>query len=306
MIVNFNTRERLRSCLSALGVRHEIIVIDNASSDGSADMVAAEFPHAVLIANTKNFGFGAANNQGLDAMTGDLALLLNSDAEMTPEAIDLLASEFRDPGVVAAGAGQRDENGDWRASAANRLTVWAGFCEQTLLEKLLRFSPFDSYWIRPPSKGEKSPPTREVEQVMGACLMMRPVERFDERFFLYCEDTELCLRLRQHGRILYVASVTCFHALGASSSQDRWRSVARYNFGKELYFAIHHGRLASSVCFVFNRMGATLRLLIWGFSTLVTLGTVARLRVQAGLFWRVFTAPRLGPARPDGKPPALP
>lgn len=125
--------------------------------------------------------------------------------------------------------------------------------------------------------------------------MMRPVERFDERFFLYCEDTELCARLRRHGVILYVPDAEFVHELGASSSAGRWRSVARYNRGKELYFGIHHGSASMAACFLLNRLGAALRLVAWGIPTLLTLSLVPRFRSKAGLFVRVLFAPLRGP-----------
>ncbi len=305
IVVNFNTRDRLRACLAHITDVHEVIVIDNASVDGSAEMVQTEFPTVNLIQNSVNVGFGTANNQGLDAMTGQLALLLNSDALMSGDAIAELSFAFNDPEVIAAGPGQIRDDGQWQASAANQLTLWAVFCEQTYLERLLPFRPFSSYWIRPPRPGEQTP-AMDVEQVMGASLMMRPGHRFDERFFLYCEDTELCFRLRKLGRIRYLPGVTCQHALGASSSQDRWRSVARYNRGKELYFAIHHGTTAAGAAWLMNRLGALLRLLVWGVMTVCTLGLVPSLRNQTGLFWRVLTAPLAGPARPHGTPPKPP
>jgi GT2 family glycosyltransferase len=130
----------------------------------------------------------------------------------------------------------------------------------------------------------------EVEQVMGACLMVRRLERFDERFFLYCEDTELCRRLRRHGRIVWVPSSVFRHELGASS-QKRWLAVARYNRGKELYFSIHHGRFVSLVCFLLNRIGALLRVLVWGVASVGTLFLVKVVRERAGVFVRVLFAP---------------
>lgn len=300
IVVSFNTVDHLRRCLGALSDRHETIVVDNASSDGSADMVAHEFPHVHLIRNRANVGFGAANNQGLEAMSGDLALLLNSDARMTAQQVDQLSREFAESDVVAAGPGQIDERGHPIPCAANRLTLWAVFCEQTLLERLFPFWPFNSYWQSP---RKKSP--RDVEQVMGACLMFRPVARFDERFFLYCEDTELCYRLRKVGRIRYIPEIEIEHTLGASSRQDRWRSVARYNRGKELFFLIHGSRMAAAAVWLMNRLGALLRLVIWLLLTLVTLFAVGRVRRQVGLFWKVLTTPGSGPARPHGTPEEL-
>lgn len=156
---------------------------------------------------------------------------------------------------------------------------------------------------------------------MGACLLMRRVDgefvRFDERFFLYCEDTELCRRLRsgdagapspalprragewaaghageeRPSEIWYVPDAVFGHALGQSSIRDRWRAVRYYNRGKELYFRIHHGPASAFACFTLNRLGALLRLIVWGLPALLTLGLLPRFRSQAALFARVLFGP---------------
>lgn len=303
IVVSFNTVDDLRACLASVRDVHEVIVVDNASTDGSPDMVEREFPRVRLVRNSGNRGFGAANNQGLAIMTGELALLLNSDAVAHPGAVARLAAGFEASDVVAAGGRLQHPDGRLQESAAGPLTLWAVFCEQTGLEKIAPpGSLLSPYWQSRRLAAAGGGP-QEVEQVMGACLMMRPVERFDERYFLYCEDTELCHRLRRHGRILYVPEAIFTHGLGRSSSGDRWRSVARYNRGKELTFAIHSGPLACGVCWVLNRLGAFGRLLAWLVPTLLTLGTWSRGRRQVGLFARVLTAPLRGPARPPDTPP---
>lgn len=295
IIVSYETRDLLRRSLASLGDAHEVIVVDNASTDGSADMVAAEFPHAQLLRMPRNVGFGAANNRGMEAAHGDLVLLLNSDAQAEPGAIWRLAAVFDDATVVAAGGRLLNPDGSVQRSCAGPLTLWAVFCEQTYLERFFpRSKLLSPYWLT-----ERLPVDRpsEVAQVMGACLMMRPVERFDERFFLYCEDTELCSRLSRRGRILYVPVAAFRHELGGSSRQERWRAVARYNRGKELYFAIHHGRLASAIAFLMNRLGALLRLGVWTLATLLTLGAWGGSRARVALFGRVLFAPVV-PDRP--------
>lgn len=287
IVVSFNTVDFLRTCLTSLGDADEVIVVDNASHDGSPEMVEREFPGTRLIRNERNLGFGAANNLGIEVAATDLVLLLNSDAHARPEAIRKLAEVFDDPKVVAAGGRLLNPDGTLQNSTAKRLTLWAVFCEQLYFERL-----FHAYWTTT-SLPQNRP--SETEQVMGACLMMRPIERFDDRFFLYCEDTELCTRLRRRGVILYVPQAEFVHELGASSSTGRWRSVARYNRGKELYFGIHHGAISMLVCFLLNRLGAVLRLIVWGIPTLLTLGLVPRFRSKAGLFVCVLFAPLSGP-----------
>lgn len=305
IIVSYNTRQLLRECLEALGTEFEVIVVDNASRDGSADLVREEFPHVILIENTVNRGFGAANNQGLAVMTGDLALLLNSDARPDPGAIHALAAVFEpnsdENPVIAAGGALHFPDGRLQQSACRELTLWAVFCEQFLLEKLFPNSKiFSPYWVS--SRLQMlGPGPHEVEQVMGACLMFRPVEKFNEDFFLYTEDTDLCKRLHQHGKILYVPTAKFIHHLGASSESTRWESVARYNRGKELYFELHHGKIAAQICLTLNRAGALLRVLMSLPIVLLTFGRTSRKKFE--IFKRVLFAPISGPPLP---PDSLP
>ncbi len=285
VVVSFNTREKLRRCIGCIEPEHEVIVVDNRSTDGSAEMVKSDFPQARLIENSGNVGFGAANNQGMELARRELVLFLNSDCYASPGAISTLASKL-DIGVVAVGGKLLNIDGSLQESVANELTLWAVFCEQTYLEKLFRNSPLLSpYWVT-----RKLSADSDVAQVMGACLMIKPIEQFDERYFLYCEDTDLCKRLRRHGKILYVPEAEFTHELGSSSvGISRWLSVARYNRGKELYFSIHQGSFASGLCWVLNRWGAFLRLLIYSLLSVVTLGKKGD---HVRLWWKVLTAPR--------------
>lgn len=297
VIVSHNTRDLLRRCLRSLDEACEAIVVDNASEDGSPEMVEAEFPNVRLIRNSFNAGFGAANNQGIAAAQRPLILLLNSDAYALEGSIGKLASVFADPSVVAAGGKLLFPSGALQDSCANELSLWAVFCEQTYLEKLFPRSRFFSpYWTtkRLGDKAEASP----VAQVMGACLMFRPIETFDERFFLYCEDTELCKRLSRHGKILYVPDAPFVHELG-SSTKNRWQAIARYNAGKELYFCLHHGKASAAACWVLDRFGALLRLAVWALCLAGSLGRSRRCRDQVSCFWRVLTSPIDGPERPS-------
>ncbi len=297
VVVSFNTRGSLLRCLSSIDPSFEVLVVDNASSDGSAEMVEAEFPSARLIRNDSNRGFGPANNQGADQATCELVIYLNSDCIAEPGAIQRLASEFDDEQVVAAGGKLLWPDGGAQLSAANELTLWAVFCEQLYLQKLFPKSRlFSPYWVR-----RDSDESREVAQVMGACLMVRRgLERFDERFPLYCEDTELCRRLRGHGKILYAPQARFTHELGASSARvGRWRTVALYNRGKELYFAIHSGPVQMAFCWLLNRLGALVRLTAWTLATILSAFTVRRFRERAVMFWKVLTAPLSGPKLPQ-------
>ncbi len=299
VVVSYNTRDRLRRCLASIPRTCEVIVVDNASTDGSAQMVHVEFPFVSLVANSQNLGFGAANNVGSSRTSRKNVLFLNSDAYAEPGAIAELALALDRPEVVAAAGKLLNPDGTLQQSTANRLTLWTVFCEQTLLERLLPSSKlFSPYW-----SSSRIPDGGEVDQAMGACLMVRSgLERFDERFFLYVEDTELCARLRKHGTILYVPTAVFVHELG-SSSQRRWEAVARYNRGKELYFSIHHGRAAMWACWLLDRLGALARSLFWLVATLATLGLEGRARMRLAIFVRVLTAQASGPPTPPRNGP---
>ncbi|RYG36860.1 glycosyltransferase [bacterium] len=256
VVVSYNTADKLRRCLQALqGV--PAVVIDNDSQDGSVAMIRTEFPLVQVIANRDNRGFSAANNQGLSLVQTPLTLFINSDAYADPGAIGALAAVFEDAGVVAAGGRLRNPDGSLQESVAKMLTLRGVFLEQTLLEKI-----FGGFWITRSLGG-----TVEVPQVMGACLMARTADLkeiggWDERYFLYCEDTDLCLRLSKLGRIIWVEAAGFEHELGSSSRREPWRGIARYNRGKETFFRIHHGPLASGVCWSLDRMGALLRMAV--------------------------------------------
>jgi N-acetylglucosaminyl-diphospho-decaprenol L-rhamnosyltransferase len=279
IIVSYNTREKLRRCLSCIEPYHEVIVVDNASSDGSAEMVRVHFPHVRLISNIENRGFGPANNQGASIASGEWLLYLNSDCYASPGAIRGLASALDSQQAVAGAGKLLNLDGTLQESVAAELTLWMVFLEQTFLERILRRFGM-GYWRTRFASGT-------VAQVMGACLMVkRGLETFDERFFLYCEDTELCKRLSRRGFILYLPDYAFTHELGSSSSENRWLAVARYNLGKELYFAIHHGRMAEIACWTLDRLGAFIRMLGW-----IPIALVKPSRwTQVHLFWRVLTA----------------
>lgn len=290
IVVSYNTRDLLRECLASVTDAAEVIVIDNASSDGSAEMVGEEFPRAQLILNTDNKGFGAANNQGLRVATQPYALLLNSDAAAHPGAIARLIEAMQDARRVVVGGKLVYPDGRFQLSAAHALTWDVIFTEQYGIEKLVK-----NYWIR-------SETPQEVGQVMGACLMMRRIDgrfmEFDEAMFLYCEDTELIHRLRAHGTVWYETSAVFTHHLGASSIENRHRSISLYNWGKEYYFRKHRGAGAAWLCWILDGAGAKLRMIAWALLAIPTLG---RTWPRAQMWWKVVM--NLATHRPGGPPP---
>ncbi|MDQ2986558.1 MAG: glycosyltransferase family 2 protein [Armatimonadota bacterium] len=284
VIVAYRSEATIEACVSSLPADAEIIVVEN-QAEGS---VLPNLRGVVLVRMPANEGFGIACNSGLDLAGGEFALVLNPDAWANAINDVHRLTQFLDdaPTAICVGGRLRLPDGSVQLSCARELTLGAVFLEQTLLEKVVK-----GYWIETASATEPL----KVPQVTGACFAMKRVNgqflRFDPRFFLYCEDSELMNRIANYGDIYHLPSAEFHHALGASSEQNRWWAVACYNRGKELYFEIHHGGFQSKVCFALNRLGALLRLLIWSVATIVTLGLVGRFRKQVATFARVLFAP---------------
>jgi len=227
VIVSYNCREALRECLRALPTGHEVVVVDNASADGSAALVRAEFPAVTLIANDTNRGFAAACNQGIRATTAPFILLLNPDTVVTATAWETLAAVLRaEPQVGACGPRILNPDGSPQISCRRFPTWW----RMSLAELGLR----RFYHV--------AQPRAEVEQLMGACLLLRraaleQIGLLDERFFLYFEEVDLCLRLHQAGwRVRFVPGAAIVHQGGQSSRHDRAAARAhRYRSLFEFY-----------------------------------------------------------------------
>lgn len=231
IIVNWNVRELLRACLQSLrdaaGLpmdRMQVIVVDNASVDGSAEMVRREFPEVVLIDNADNVGFGRANNQALPLCVGRQVLLLNPDTVVLDGAVGkLVALMDRQPDIAVAGC--RLLNGDhtlqrWTGGAYPRLANLAN--HYFFLDRLLpsAWRPMPLYLDRDVGAD------LDVDWVSGACMILR-MDRlqgrlFDPDYFMYGEDMELCHRLKQAGgRVVYTPVASIIHYQGESMKQQQ-------------------------------------------------------------------------------------
>jgi len=299
VIVNWNTREHLRACLRSIytcppSEPFEVWVVDNASTDGSVPMVREQFPQARLLCSEVNLGYGRANNLALRQAEGEFALILNSDIEVLPDALQNLVDFMRQhPEAYAAGGQLILPDGRIQPSCSERLTLWEVFCEQSLLAKAFpRTRLFGGYNLTWWSYDG----VREVEQVVGACLMLRRqadgrFPLFDERYFMYAEDTELCHRIRQAGgRIYYVPNARFKHHLGASSEQEAVRTemVKAYNRSRVLFFREVYGAWSVPLYRLLIAMGALLRLLLWSGAWLVGRPSRSTARRHVEMFWEVL------------------
>lgn len=222
IIVNFNTVADLRACLQSLrdappARAHTITVVDNASTDGSQDMVQRDFPEVTLIVLERNVGFAAANNVGIRRTSAPLVLLLNSDTIVPAGALDLLVARLESTGAVAAGPRLVNPAGDPEVSWGPMLTP-LGEARQMLR---VRLSRSNAPWARA-RVAAWTTVEREVDWVTGACLLVRrdaaeAVGLLDERYFMYEEDVDFCAALRgRGGRVLFAPSAEVIHKRGGS------------------------------------------------------------------------------------------
>jgi GT2 family glycosyltransferase len=261
IVVSFNTRDLLRECLTGLtreceGIRAEIFVVDNVSSDGSADMVEREFPDVKLIRSDVNLGFAAANNKAFPLCAGRYIVLLNSDAFLHPGALRLAVSHMdAEPATGLGGARLVGRDGGWQPSARcfpsplSDLLTLTGLSARYPESRF--FGRFDRTWADQNAAAE-------VDWVPGAFAIIRRdvLERvgyFDEAFFLYYEEVDLCRRILFAGyQIRYWPDVTVIHLGGESSKTVQtlqmsksgsqlalWRMRSAF-----LYYRKHHGILA--------------------------------------------------------------
>jgi hypothetical protein len=245
IIVNWNTVDLLRDCLRTLAASElragcEVIVVDNHSHDGSPEMVRREFGAVRLIANQHNPGFAYANNQGIAASQSRYVLLLNSDTRMPAGTLAALLA-FMEQTPRAGVCSPRLQHPDGRPQVFAfgndptpryllRRGLWRLVCGRSLHD-----------WA--------TPHTQKVDWVSGACMLVRraAIEQagmMDDAMFMYFEDSDWCLRIRQQGwQVYYYPRVAVIHLGGQSLAQNPAARTAYYH-SLRAFYAKHYGWLA--------------------------------------------------------------
>jgi N-acetylglucosaminyl-diphospho-decaprenol L-rhamnosyltransferase len=247
VIVNFNARAHLEACLASLvsfppATSHAIVVVDNASSDGSAAAVRARFPEVLVHAQTENRGFAAANNAGVRSTASELVLLLNSDTIVPPGALDALVLRLdANPGAAVAGPRLVGADGQPELSFGPMISPLGELRQKAVLALQRRgFDPVTS-WIRRVTDRE-----HDVDWVSGACLLVRraaaeTVGLLDERYFLYTEDVDFCAAIRARGhRVLFTPAAEVVHLRGRSRATAPAASNAAYRRSQVAFYEKHH------------------------------------------------------------------
>lgn len=303
LVISWNTRDLLRECLASLEavaktVPLQIIVVDNASEDGSADMVAEVFPQAELIRNDYNAGFGVANNIGFKCARGRYLLLLNPDAlfDDPPALTSWIAAMESDPRIAASGAYLIDGEGRHRLGDAGFRPTWRSIVG--LYWFLGRLIP---NWFPPYCLAQQSATCVDVDWVSGAAMLvlrsrLDDVGGFDERIFMYGEDVEWCCRMRDSGyRVVHFPSIRITHFEGASGRKQQRPGYSYLWFRqmRALYF-YYQPRQPAWIFDVILLVGLGVRVAGYGAMRLLNNNEFSRNRIRQHLTCMGFLCRQFG------------
>lgn len=228
IIVSYNTKELLDDCLksiqaSAKGISHEVFVIDNNSKDGTVEFIKSNYPQVKLIANSQNLGFSKANNIALKKARGDLIIVLNPDTKLMSDTLSQMVNFIKhaDPEIAVATCRVELPNGDLDRDCRRLFpTPWRAFCHFSKLSSIFPKSRiFGAYQMGYISDSKE----HEIDSCAGAFMLVKKpaldkVGLFDEDFFFYGEDLDLCARFKDAGyKIVYTPITKITHYKGAAS-----------------------------------------------------------------------------------------
>ncbi len=319
VVVSLNTRNVLRECLESVrretrSLRVQMIVVDNGSADGSQQMVEVEFPEALLIRSEVNLGFGGANNLGFESARGKYIVLLNSDAFLTEGALERSVLHMEEnPKAGIGGARLIGRDGSWQPSARKFPTILDDLIVRMgLAARFPRsrfFGRFDRTWANAMEPAE-------VDWVPGAYSIIRAEALcaagcFDERFFLYSEEIDLCKRIKVLGySICYWPDIAVIHIGGESSRQ--MNTVELSKVGSQLtlwrmrsallYYRKHSGLLAAALAMALEIVWYWVRFFRRQFSSSADRRSSAKMELRLAGFmaqaWRETRGGRLSPTQP--------
>jgi N-acetylglucosaminyl-diphospho-decaprenol L-rhamnosyltransferase len=250
-IVNWNTRELLARCIRSIeresaGFDIQILVADNASNDGSAEMVESEFPRCTLVRHAQNLGFARGNEDLFELSRGRYHALVNTDIELTPGCLEALDRRMRgDDRIGIVGPRLTGAGGETQPSCRRFPTLTSQLIESTGLGRCFpRSRLLNGY--RMGDFDHRTP--RSVDQVMGSFFLIRgsllaQIGFLDTRFFMYYEEVDYCLRARQAGyRVFFEPDACVRHLGGGSSGMVRIPTIRRKMRSMHQYFQKHRGR----------------------------------------------------------------
>jgi GT2 family glycosyltransferase len=257
IIVSWNAKKYLEECLQSIAVSFEaydaeIIVVDNASTDGSSELIMHNFPNVRLICNTENLGFAKANNIGINHSQGDYLFLINSDVVVYPNCISLMV-DYMEKHTETGLLGPRiiGIDGNVQRSCMGYPSLWNIFCRAVFLDSIFpRIKLFNGFMLNHWAHDS----IKEVDVINGCFWLVRrkavkQIGLLDEEFFIYAEDMDWCKRFNSAGwKVVYFPLAISLHYGGASSSNAPVRFYVEMQIANLQYWYKHHDGVS---CFAY-------------------------------------------------------
>lgn len=297
VIVTYNTGAIVLDCIHSLklsvSIDLEIIVVDNNSSDDTCEQIERIHPDVKIINNSVNKGFGHANNIGVDYAEHDLIALINPDLTVMPDTLFQIGKYLIDhPDVGLVAPRTLEANGDISFTARPDYTVWYILANYLWLGRLRPEWEFGSAYL---VNLLAQMPT-SVSWVQGSCMAIRKdvyidINGFDENYFLYVEDTDICQTLQEHNyKVIYLPSVTATHIGGTSTASFHEIRVRGYHISPLYYFRKRHKKLAVRVLKLIFTVELGLKISIRYFRNIIQFSTkrAEQAKAESKILWEVW------------------
>ena len=295
VIVSYNVKQLLHACLHTLykhlspELRVEVIVVDNHSSDQTVEMIGKEFPQVIVMANSHNAGFPAANNQAFKIARGNYIFMLNPDTEFHEDVIGKLYEKMeRDPQVMLMAPKLLNSDGSLQKSVWRYPSLWTVFCEMHYL----------NMFLGPKNYSDKNKDTPFVaESFSGAAIFFKrevldKIGMLDETMF-WIEDTEFCYRANKAGlTLLYYPEVKLLHHIGQSAKKNFNISLSNQIFNKIKFFRKHYSKISYVLVTLLSFYHVLLKLLIFGLLSPLNKTYALKAKAYAYTLPKVFNPPQ--------------
>jgi GT2 family glycosyltransferase len=268
VIVNWNTKDLTLKCIRSIiatksAYSQEIIVVDNASGDGSVDAIKNEYPSVTVLSNGINLGFAKANNMGIERSTGRYICLVNSDVEVFADTVSFIIGYMESNlGVGIVGPRILFPDLTLQNSCRKYPNLWTKFCETAALNRIF---PKTAIFSGEHMTHFAHDRFKKLESMAGCFMLIRRealsnVGLFDEQYFIYSEETDLCKRMNAAGwGIVFLPEVSVIHHHGASSSQDPQRFSIEQQKSLMKYWRKHHSFSSLACLFLLLLMHHSIR-----------------------------------------------
>lgn len=289
IIITWNSAARIKDCLDLIApvCEFEIIVVDNASTDKTVDLISKNYPNIKIICNSENAGFAKAVNQGIRNSSTPLICLLNDDAILTQEKVRLFQTRFEeDPQLGVLGGQYIYPNGKRQNSIAAQPDLFT----ELINKRLLNFINSKKY----PHKRQTPTQYLDVPSVIGACMWVRrevfeKTSGLDETFFFYLEETDFCLQaLRLGYKVKFDPSIEITHLQGASSKKIRTKAKIEYFISLDTYFKKNHNHLQAFLLKLLRSLFLIPKTFLLTVLSIATLFSNNKIRNQCHYYWQIL------------------